>query len=457
MERALLLLLVLPFGCADEATTPPAPTVNLSACSTDEDCSSTEICEADVCVEGDRDNGLDEATPLLFDDVVSGEINPAGDVDWYAFETIIDGQWVEVSTPFEGHESSPASTAIRILASNGQLIAEGDAFDIYNITRSDASVVAYLPTAGTYYITVEDIDTWSDLGQKRGGPDYTYGLELTGFGAVLGLGDLDFELTSGTSIFRRGVLLTEANDAASVTFTLGADLSGRPVQVTGMNGLESSDLNLGVQMRQDKDVFAEQVSLGGERMILRPNTEDGSYTLDLYDSNDGIGTNRWGVFYVRSYDADDALTFFGTTPYESEQEPNTIDAQALTLTSGTTESGLSFDGYYVEGVLDAADDSDVFAFDVPPSGKEAERITVRCYGDRFGSRADLNAEVLLPGGGSFTLIEDGEAGTSPTAYNLPTSEAGTYTLALTDVLGTGDASAFYRCQIFVTDWDVAQN
>ena len=66
-------------------------------CSTDNDCAQGLICENTECIDGDRNNALEEAESLLWEASKSGIINPAGDVDYYTFNAE-GGEYIRVYT-----------------------------------------------------------------------------------------------------------------------------------------------------------------------------------------------------------------------------------------------------------------------------------------------------------------------------------------------------------------------
>ena len=56
-------------------------------CVIDSDCINGQICEENECLSGDRNNNIEEAVTLLWDDSVTETFSTAGDVDYFSFST----------------------------------------------------------------------------------------------------------------------------------------------------------------------------------------------------------------------------------------------------------------------------------------------------------------------------------------------------------------------------------
>src|SRR5687768_7459291 len=166
MTRPLVLALLL-VACKNEKPTDPpdgdddddsAP----AECVADEECKRQEICDGNVCVAGDRDNTFEEATPLPGGEVpVSGIINPAGDVDTYVYDSS-GAEWVSFRTVIP--EGTDLDTVVTLYDADGAVQAVMDDYPVwpYQADGFDAVMYAYLPTAGSWYVTVEDRTSFYD-------------------------------------------------------------------------------------------------------------------------------------------------------------------------------------------------------------------------------------------------------------------------------------------------------
>ena len=106
MRAAPLLYLGLLAACGDKDVgiqdTSPSDNTDTGPdieCLEDDDCNDWEVCDADACVDGDRNNSADESLTLSWDDGPSRDyyINPAGDVDYYDLSAA-GGEFVRIRT-----------------------------------------------------------------------------------------------------------------------------------------------------------------------------------------------------------------------------------------------------------------------------------------------------------------------------------------------------------------------
>jgi hypothetical protein len=436
----------------DKADTDDDPDVITETCSGDQDCEDHEICDEDeTCVTGDRDNEFDAATLLRFDEPRTGVIEPAGDKDFFTFETLSPGQWVLVETINEREEAEDLDTVVRIYQANGREHAAMDNYDIYRITAADSSLVAYLPLAGTWYVSVEDVATYYDLDEARGGSDFTYELRLTTFTATTSeSGDpLLVELADGNRISRRGVLIDSEGDSDELV--LRAPYDGEVLQVTATDAAGSA-LVADVSFSLGGDVVMRQPDLGTGNygMVLDSVSDD--YVVTVTDASGNGSQDHWTVLYFRTYEPDASVSFWGVTPYEPEDEPNDDreTAEFITRTDESTSTGLLWSGGFVEGRIDAEGDIDWYNFTIAPGNL----LTVRCYADRFGSLVDLGFELLDGDGTSLQVVNDYDEWSAPQVFNVEGAEA-RYLRVFGEDAGFGP-SAWYRCTLIESDWTVAE-
>lgn len=448
---ALALSLLACNGGKPTGTDTDEPVAIDEVCVEDDECESDEICDDEACVPGDRDNSIDEATLLRFDEPRSGVINPAGDKDYFSFETLSPGQWVLLQTTNERATAEDLDTVVRIYQANGLEHAAMDNYDLYRISGADSSLVAYLPTAGTWYVSVEDVSTYYELSPLRGSSRFSYGLELTSFSANTAEGGdpLLVELETGTRISRRGVLIGNPGDADQLV--LRAPFAGQVLQVsaTGANG---SQLVADVSFELDGELLMRQRDLrsGSYGQVLQSVADD--YLVTVTDAAGGGSADHWTVLYFRTYDPGASVTFWGTTVYEPEEEPNDDDvtANVLLRSDQTTTTGLNWSGAFLEGRIDGEGDSDWFKFTIDPGNL----FTIRCYADRFGSLVDLGLEILRDDLSPIETVSDYDVWSAPQRYNLEGGEARyVRVFAEDDSFGPG---AYYRCTVVESDWEVAE-
>lgn len=403
---------------------------------------------------GDRHNSLQDAMTILFNDDVEEVIAPAGDVDWYSFETLQAGQWVLLETI---SESADLDTVVTLYASNGIEHAHMDNFDLYRITRADSSLVAWLPTAGTWYVAVEDVGTYYELEELNGGASYTYTLQLSTYEATTREGDpepvVEIDLPNGETLFREGVLIDEDGDTDLLEVTMPA--GGGVLQITGGNYIDGSQAVPAITVEDaDGNTVLQQDALGDGRYGILFGAEQGTYTVHARDGLGNGGNDHWYVLYFRTYEEGATTTFFGATEYDVELEPNDTPEEAWfpEVNPGSNNQDLEFLGSYMEGQIEAPGDDDWYAFSVFGT----DMITVRCYADRFGSLADLAFELYNPAAELVETVTEYDGLTSPQLYNWEAPETGEYRIRVYDELGEGGPGHNYRCQVVQTDWEVAE-
>jgi len=111
--------------------------------------------------EVEPNDSLSKATPVALGDTVTGVINPAGDVDYFAVDlqagTVVD---IRVEAQSLG---SPLDSYIALFAADTTLLGINDDY-----AGLDSRIVAAIPRTGRYYVGI------TDYRYPTGGPTYTY-------------------------------------------------------------------------------------------------------------------------------------------------------------------------------------------------------------------------------------------------------------------------------------------
>ncbi len=196
----------------DDGTEPPE-------CVEDTDCERlVAICEAGACVDSDRDDdfGSARAIELGEDNARAGVIFPEGDVDTFVYEAA-EPQWVSVRTVTQ--DESPLDTVVQVWNADGDLHAAGDDYPVwpYRVSGFDTVLYAYLPSAGTWYVTVEDASTFYGE-EPRAGEDFTFDVlirEANGTREPDAIDDpaVDVTVADGNTVYVTGVLIEEPGDS----------------------------------------------------------------------------------------------------------------------------------------------------------------------------------------------------------------------------------------------------
>ncbi len=417
-------------------------------CSADGDCGDGEICEDDACVDGDRDDEIEDANTLLWDSQADGAINPEGDVDWYAVQAE-GGEFVRVSV-VTAEEDGGLDSIVSIYTESGKRLAWEDEHPAGDVSSADSMCFAYFPEAGTYYLKVEDRGTFYDEG-LIGGPDETYTVEISEWNAVVVEDDsaqdagLDFGETSTNTLYSFPVLLEAAGDTDWAALELPA--AGSPISVVAMEHDEESEVLARVTMRnRDGDEVLSIVEPTAADYGMLPNPAGTDYVLGVTDENGGGGSDYWTwLFFVIR----DAGT--GNTP-GTEPDDGLDEAESLVLEDQEPDSGTWFSAYR-QGNVASAEDVDTYAFDVP---FDDAYVTVYVGAQRYGSLLVPRLELLDDTGASLGVV-DSTVGEDENALDLGPYPAGTYYLRVTgtpETVADGGEGYFYLFGLHITDFEV---
>lgn len=422
------------------------------ACDADWDCPTGEVCHGGACEVGDRDDTTGGATPLALDAVGSGVIATEGDVDTFVY-TADAPQWVRIETTTTAEDPvANLDTVLRLYGPSGSLHAEIDNFPTGRVLGLDSVLFAWLPSAGDWFLTVEDVASFygaDALPDRLGyGPDFAYTVTVTDFGPGTqepdGPGDPSavVDITSGSTIWSVGVLIDAPGDVDALDLSLPT-ATGQPLEVWGPPSIPGSTLDAEVSLWRDDEVHARLHPFGAGAWLSRFGATAGSYALQVTDAAGDGGPSAWTVVYIRTYEAEDVHPFFGDDVYVPEVEPNDLTPEAVLAVE---ESGLiePYTVGAVEGTLADEGDADAFLWAVPAG----QRVSVRCFGEAFGSLADLRASVWVDGIDQ-TPVGQGDLPLENDFYVADVDPAGapTVEVRLTAAPGTFGPGAYYRCRL----------
>jgi hypothetical protein len=457
-QWTLALLLTLLTGChGEQATENDTGNGPDETCNDDRECEGWEICdEVQACSAGDRDNGFTEATPVFQVDSVDdppsamGYIAPSEDVDYFLY-TSARAEWIEVRVRSSSIEEDGLDTVVTVRDSGGGLHAWMDDYATGTVQDWDSVVQVYLPSAGAWYITVEDRSTFYDDEEPRGGSDYAYELYLRRYGFTTGETDAqddpsaEVDIPSGSLIYSVGVNLESAGDADWITVTLPWD--DAPLEIYGQPEIPGSQAIAQVDLYDPEGThLLSKTDLGPDGAASYLWGEAITYTARAGDAEDGGGPDHWYVLYFRSRNAGSG--------YDRELEPNDgfDDAQALDLEEVSSD-GTPYHRGWVQARLDPALDEDWFAFDAAAD----THLSVRCSAQSLGSLGSFAIDLVDPSGTTVTTAVD-DADDDYDLLNHPVlSNAGRWAVRMSahgeePVYGPG---AYYRCSTFITPFEVA--
>ena len=126
------------------------------------------------CLEQEPNDQPDKAQPLALPVIVNGRIGRPGDADVSRFEGK-SGDRV-VAEVYARRLDSPVDSMLTLSDASGRQIAFNDDHEDkgsgLNTHHADSYLMATLPTSGTYYLRLEDV-------QHKGGPEYGYRLRVS--------------------------------------------------------------------------------------------------------------------------------------------------------------------------------------------------------------------------------------------------------------------------------------
>jgi hypothetical protein len=442
-----------PAGDDDASVDPPDDDDNAESCEEDLDCSfenGLEICSDEgFCVEGDRNNALEEAQLVAYNSTVSLHIAPAGDVDWFRF--LGDrGDLVFISTLGEDtdpEDTDKLDTVIRYFDAAGSEIAFNDNFDRVSTTLPDARLYTAVPEDGSWYFTVEDKGSWSNdpADPPTGGRDHGYDLTLVlgGTDSTVAIGQepndiaddaTPWEVTEFTTNYTFGGFLEPAGDQdwISVDVSAGEILRVYGFPDSGSEGVAAVSILLPDAVSEIGTW--EGLGWGDSERAWIPVLEDGPYFLRVEDSEGGGGWDHWYYLHSARNPSDDG--------FPPEIEPNDAAAEAQDLGLLFPE-GENLSQTTLWGRVGEAGDSDWFAVLVP----EGARLTAGFARTLYGETTELHLQVLDPEG---DLVAEGDwsGPEEDNVISLLELPEGTNHLVLTEQDPKGGApDAYYQLSV----------
>ncbi len=429
------------------------------SCSDDAACGTGQICEAGECVDGDRNNSVDEAASLLFTDPsdeaarIRGILNPIYDQDYYRIDAD-GGEFVRIST-YTDEEDETRDTVVTLLQDNGKVVtyANGHAAG-GGVSDADSVVYGYLPTEGAYYVLVEDDATFFGEGEPEGARDYVYDLQMVLWGRRTFEPDSfsepneSIEISSDNSWFARGVLLEEPGDLDYVS--LDFQLDGHDLFLDGNYDIEGSDADPRVRLLDARtgEVLRDKRQNGLPGAVWYPNLPRGEYVVELSDAAGGGGAAHW--FYLHAIARENSDSYV----WETEINDSLESAEVVAQEELETSSGNLYLVSRLQGWADSPGDEDWFELTSP---YDDGRFVVCVNSTWYGSTTAPTVE-LYDSSGELVAGVEGEADSAvyPTATmaNLD-APTGTYYVRVAHSEGVeGTAGDWYRMLTYVASFNV---
>ncbi len=417
-------------------------------CEVDDDCRAGSICDEGDCAAGDRDNGFPEATSIFQDTPVAGLINPDGDVDYFAY-TSVGEEWLRIeTTPDEVADG--LDTVVSVFNAGGGLHAIEDDYPMGNVSNYDTVMYVYLPTAGVWYITVEDRSSSAYYAETdaplRGDPSFAYQLALKKFSNVTDETDAiddpsaKVELANGATSYAVGVVLEEAGDTDWISVSLPYDRG--PLEVRGNAYTPGTTAEARVEAWSPTgELVCQKDGVGPDGVALYFDTTKDTWMVGASEVN---GEDGWYTLFVRTREPDYYRNQFDTEPDDSATDP-------LPTYAATTSSGEDYLVATITGALTPEGDVDRYRIAVEAD----EYLTLYCSADAIGSLGDPAVELFTPDGASLAAASDGDD-RAPDLINVDAGAAGEVTVQVTGEDSVWGPSAYYLCTLYVTPFKVAE-
>ncbi len=429
-------------GDAAKDSVPPGGTTNptvTTACSGDGDCDSNEICEDAACEAGDRNNDPGTATEMFFESDQPGEINPEGDIDWYAIRSE-GGEFIQVGL-IPNDEEGDLDSVVSVYDDAGHRIAWEDEYAGGSVGTYDSLVYAWLPVAGTYLIKVEDVTTFTGETFTVGGENSAYTLQVSVISD--GVSESDSLASVGSEQEIRGegyfytfpVILEEAGDTDYVLYELPYDDTWLYVYLA--DRVDSSELDPLVEVyNEEGELVVQKRSPTVDDVAIVPGTLGDRYVVSVTDLRGGGGDDYWGICFTQvSGDGE-------IDPRELEPNDSTDQATVIDLEDQEPDSGVWNQGGGL-GYIDTATDVDLWAFEVDSSGRY---ITIALLAQQYGGLLQARIELLDSTGAVMDTV-DSPVGDDEYAYNLGPYDTGTWYVRVSpvpDAVVSGGEGYFYR-------------
>lgn len=443
LTRTLLLTLPLIAACKGSSTDDSdGPIVVEPDCEDDGGCEVWQICEAQECVVGDRNNSVAEAIPILWEQSAGGILQNESDADYFTFNAE-GGEFIRVTTTHVPEAIEAMDTVVSLYTPSGQLHHREDNHAVGRVNTYDTVLYAYIPTAGAWTLVVEDVNAAGDF-------DHAYEIALSETGSHTREADsfddpsMQLDVTGANTIWAIGVALEEVGDADWIELDLPYD--DCPIYIQGSSYTNGTDAVATAELyTADGQILLRKEGVGSDGYGAYFEVDGGSALLSVSDSLGGGGENYWTFVYVqvdeRGY----------SWPQESEPNDQISTANGLDTEWETNEWG-NYGAALVWGTFDIIGDEDWFYVDVD----EGYYLTVRGSADALGSFLDASMEIYSQDG---ELIASETSGSDefPDVYNLGPLSSGRYTVrVMNEAPDEFGPQYFYRVSLAQSDYELSE-
>ncbi len=385
-------------------------------CELDDECATHEICDEGACVDGDRNNAIEEGPLLDWGDERAGWINPAGDVDYYRLDGSQALFFRASAATLDGTEEGGLDTVLRFHATDGTELGYNDTYDrLEHLYGTDAVYVGCTPRSQAYYLSVLDHGTFvGDPELMTSGADAIYTARVD----QLDTSEVEAEPNDETD---------DATDSGMSEYNVSFDRAG-VISAPGDVDLWRIEMEAGARLR----LYAFEHTATEISSRVRVLAQDGASEMAVYDGLDwtyqaGVPLLDETPVFVEVRDRQGSgsdehcyvLHLAADPPgerYHAESEPNDDGPAAEPLQENDS------DVLAVAGRIAPAGDVDHFVFQVAAPGDEA---TITLEARSLGSALAAHVQVLDPEDGELVSV-DVDASDETVVENLALDTVGTY-------------------------------
>jgi len=435
---AVLGLVACPPPTDDDDVVAP-PDDDDEVCDADTDCRFTvglEICgEAGLCVDGDRNNSIEEAQLVNYDTSTQLYVAPAGDVDYFRFSGT-QGDLFLVSTI--AADSDTLDTVVIYYDQEGEQLAFNDDFERVGIV--DSRLFSGVPATGTFFFSVQDRRSWAN-----DPTDPAVGGDGSQYTVTLGRAPGDTAVTVASEENDEPASATVWDLAATQTnYTVGGGLQptgdedwirvpveeGQALRVYGFpNGGSLGTTEVTVYLGDGVTPISthEALAWDDDHRAFIPVLETGDYFLRAREADGRGGFGYWYFLHAAKNPAEDG--------FPSEIEPNDGADEADALAAEDVRWAR----------IHPAGDEDWYEFEATAN----QRLTLRFARTEYEESTALAVTLLDPDGD--VAAEGTWNGADENVFELLALDAGTHHLMIVEQNpDSGDvANRFYQLEAVI--------
>lgn len=432
-------------------------------CQQDADCPSGTICEDDSCMDGDRNNSLEEAEALLFDESASGTINPVGDVDYF---TLVSpgSEFLRLATVLEEDVIDyGGDTALVLRDPSGRVVAAVDDYPTESrVSGADSVIYAWLDEPGTYTVSVHDNgDYFEDPDDPADGfRAYEYSLSVSEW--TRGTSDPDalespsvvFTMENQRSWVSTGVVLEADGDSDFLRIDVASALTDSHLVLDGNRDLTGSNLVPRFRVFDETGtLILDKNDVGPSGKALVPFIEGGTdYVVEVSDAA-GAGSSAHWTFahFIAVPDDYDGSTF----ERESGVHDSLETAQSLTQNASSTSGGNDYSYANLFGTLGTAGVSDWYALE---AGYGTNYVGLCLAAGVYGALSEVTIELYDADGSLVETVTDATEAPAPADLyraNAPVGDGAVYLRVVPGEESGGRAGDWYMLTAYIASFEAS--